>query len=158
MPHISSINKKVLTRTFFPGRLWTAHKTCNLYQGRIHIHRHKIISGLLAEYINNAPTEICCHQANCGCAVACQIESHRWVHKSDTLKLLNNIIQLCMIGFQELATCRDIKEQVAHLEIGTYCTYTWLLIQYAPPFYLYACTQFRVKGTGLQRNLRHSNN
>ena len=77
------------------------------------------------------------------------------IDQSYTLKFLDDIRKLGLVAFQELATGRNIEEEVLHHKVGTCGTIIKLLSYDTPPLNSQTGAQFGLRGTGAQGYLRY---
>ena len=130
MFHKTPIDKEILMGAFLASSFGFTREPCNLTHRRIDTDRQQVLSIAASIHISNALTQRSAMQIHEFLTITVQSKIDFRINQDDTFKRRQNIIQLRRIGFQELTTCRNIKEDIADREAATYCTGTRFLTLY----------------------------
>ena len=127
MTHVTAVDKEILHGTALAGILGLANETANLDERRLHSKRDELLVNGVAKHRHNALPERATCQLIERVSIVDEGELNTIVNQCQFLKLLDDIAQLHLIAFQELAPSRDIKEQILYHEIAAHRTHIGLL-------------------------------
>ena len=127
------VHKKVLLATALAGIFGLGYKTVDLHHVGILIHRVEPFLVVLAVHLVDSLGKITPMQVVQQLSIMVESIVDMVVDKCHTLKYLLYMAQLNTILFEEVASCRNIIEEVLHCNIGaTLATARTLLLDVAP--------------------------
>ena len=118
MLHESTIDEEIVASTLLTGRFWFANKSRHLTHGRLYLDRHKVLTVLFAKHIGNTLACATGTQIHHFYPIMMQGEVDAGVNEHNTLEGSEDVIKLGGVGLKELATGRDIEEEVIYLEVA----------------------------------------
>ena len=158
MAHKTPIDKHELQGVALTGILGFAHIALDLDQRGIDVHWQELLVQAATHESRDTLAEGALHQLIHHIAVVSERELDIIVDQRQFLKLLDNIAQFHLIGLEELAPCRDIKENVLDHEIAANGAGVGFLTLALRRIDHQAGSQLLVMATGSQLDLRDSSN
>ena len=127
MTHIALVDEHILQGVAFARILGLADVSLHLDQRRVDVHRQQLLIDAVTHQGGNTLAEGALHQLVHHIAVMDQRELHIVIDQRQFLKLLNDVTQLHLVGFEELASCRHIEEDVLDHEVAARGTHVRFL-------------------------------
>ena len=127
MAHIAAIDKEILMGILFLCRLRLAHKAMDATERGLHLHGQEVLVETVAKDIDDALAQATGPQVEQFRIVAVQTEDDLGIDQYDALECRQNVIELGIVGLEELAAGRYVEEEILHHEVGTFGTGTRLL-------------------------------
>ena len=156
--HETAVDKHELVRALASRRFGRAHKARNASQRGVDLDGYEQGVHFAAKELHDALAEVALGQVDHECGALVQGECAVGVGQGNAFELRHDVREFRLVRFQELASCRDIEEDVAHGKVGTYGAGYALLTDEARALHQDAGAQFIFFLACAQFDLRHCGN
>ena len=94
---------------------------------RLHLHGQEVLVETIAKDIDDTLAQAAGPQVEQFRVVAVQTEDDVGIDQYDALKCRQDVVELCIVGLEELTSGRHVEEKILHHEVGTFGTGTRFL-------------------------------
>jgi len=127
MAHVSAVDKEILMSAFLLCRLRLAHKAMDATERCLNLHGQEILIESVAEDVDDTLSQSAGPQVEQFRVVAVKPEDDIGIDEDDALEGRQDIVQLGVVGLEELTSGGHVEEEILHHEVRPLGTGTRLL-------------------------------